>query len=434
MSTSEDLVRVVPTDDGLLLFGREEDLNAFDTAAGGGTRSLGSQAMAKAGVMLSGVSTIQEQSGRWMKLTDDAVEYMRTHGISVQDVTSGVLRKKDSPLVAGNGGEILKHLTFTKAGLATPAAPAALAAMATEQAIQLALEEIKDYLAEIDAKIDRLLVQPKVEMRGDLTGVAFALDEAEMLMEATGTVNEVAYQKVQSLSFELQKAQGQALAQLDQITRDITKHAGDADELAKVLRIATNDIPFWLKTLAQAISFSDRQSIIELTRVAESDPTTLESHRLGVKNARAARSQKISTALSSMLTAVQESGALNNLARVVHFGDAKRIHQAAEQVRQAVDGFAAHTGLDGVVATAQELTPWRTAAMGLLGDAATGAKQAGTQVKGVGVQVGGQVAGQVGQLNEKVQRRRLSSLQRRAEKLKGKLGKSGSEDSDGTED
>lgn len=399
-------------------------MSAFDSEAGGGTRRLGSQAMAKAGPLLTGVGTLQEQSGHWMKLTDEAVAFMRTHGISVQDVSTGVLRKKDSPFATGNGGEILKHLTFTKAGLTTPAAPAALAAMATQQAIQLALEDIKDYLAEIDAKLDRLLVQPKVEMRGDLTGVAFAVDEAEKLMEATGTVNEVTYQKVQSLTFELQKAQGQALAQLDQITRDITKHAGDADELAKVLRIATNDIPFWLKALAQAISFSDRQSIIELARVAEADPSTLEAHRLGVKNARESRSQKISAALSSMLSAIQESGALNNLARVIHFGDAKRIHQAAEQVRQAIDDFAVHTGLEGVVITAQELTPWKTAAKGLLDDAATGVKQAGAQVRGAGAQVGGQVADQVGQLNDKVQKRRLNSLQRRAEKLKGRLRQS----------
>lgn len=140
-----------------------------------------------------------------------------------------------------------------------------------------------------------------------------------------------------------------------------------------------------------------------------------------MKNARESRSQKISAALSSMLSAIQESGALNNLARVIHFGDAKRIHQAAEQVRQAIDDFAVHTGLEGVVITAQELTPWKTAAKGLLDEAATGVKQAGAQVRGAGAQVGGQVADQVGQLNDKVQKRRLNSLQRRAEKLKGRL-------------
>lgn len=68
-------------------------MSAFDSEAGGGTRRLGSQAMAKAGPLLTGVGTLQEQSGHWMKLTDEAVAFMRTHGISVQDVSTGVLRK-----------------------------------------------------------------------------------------------------------------------------------------------------------------------------------------------------------------------------------------------------------------------------------------------------------------------------------------------------
>lgn len=434
MSASDDLVRVVPTDDGILLFGQPQDLRAFDEAAPGRTRPLTSSTMARAGNLLGGIAQLQSRSGRWMELSEESVDFMRTHGISVSDVTSAVLRKKDSPITSGNGGEILKHLKFENAALLTPAAPQAMAAMAAQEAIQLALDEITDYLAVIDAKLDTLLKQPKIEMRGELGGLQLALEEAEQIFEATGTISSVTFAKVQNNTFELQKAQAHCLAQLDEITADIRKHADDTDELSKIMRRAAEEMPFWLRALAQAISFHDRQYVLELARMAEAEPEQLEAHRLGIRRARAARTQKIAQSLSGMIASIQDSGALNNLARVIHFGDAKRIHQAAEEVRQSIDTFAAHAELEGVAVTAAELTPWAVAARSLLDEAATGVKQAGIQVKDVGVQVGGQVAGQVGQLNEKVQKRRLSSLQRRAEKLKGKLGKSGSKDTDGTED
>jgi hypothetical protein len=434
MSTSDDLVRVVSTDDGILLFGQPQDLDAFDEAAPGRTRRLNSSNMARVGKMLSGIAQFQAQSGRWMELSEESVDFMRSHGISVSDVTSAVLRKKDSPITSGNGGEILKHLKFENAALLTPAAPQAMAAMAAQEAIQLALDEITDYLAVIDAKIDTLLKQPKIEMRGELGGLQLALEEAEQIFEATGTISSVTFAKVQNNTFELQKAQAHCLAQLDEITADIRKHAGDTDKLSTIMRRASDEMPFWLRALAQAISFHDRQYVLELARMAEAEPDQLDAHRVGIRQARAARTQKIAQSLSGMLASIQDSGALNNLARVIHFGDAKRIHQAAEEVRQAIDTFAAHAELEGVAVTAAELTPWAVAAKGLLDEAATGVRQAGTQVKDVGVQVGGQVAGQVGQLNEKVQQRRLSGLQRRAEKLKGKLGKPGSKDATGTDD
>lgn len=428
MTSSDDVMRVVPTDDGFLVFGQPQDLASFDSAAQGHSRPLSAQAMAKAGPLLTGVSQFQAQSGRWMKLTDESVGFMRSHGIKAADVTAGVLRRKDSPLLGGNGGKTLKHLNFQSAALATPAAPAALAAMATQQAIQMALDDITEFLERIDAKLDRVLKQPRVEMRGDLGGVAFALEEAEHIMATTGTMSDTTFRKVQTNTFELQRAQAHCLAQLDQITEDIRKDAGHADALSKVLRDATNDIPFWLKALAQAISLHDRQYLLELARVAAAEPDDLESHRLGIKNARAARTEKIGAALTGMLTSIQESGALGNLARVVNFGDAKRIHKAAEEVREAIDMFAAHAGIDGVALTAQELTPWAVAARGLLTETASTVKQTGARARQLGTAVAGQVGEQVEQVNERAQNRRLSSLQRRAEKLKQKMaGKDGSE-------
>ena len=104
---------------------------------------------------------------------------------------------------------------------------------------------------------------------------------------------------------------------------------------------------------------------------------------------------------------------LGNLSRVIHFGDAKRIHHAAEEVRVAIEGFASHAELDAVNATAVELVPWTAAARGVVDEAAAGAKQAGSEV-----------AGRLGGLNERIQERRLASLNRRAERLAARLGMS----------
>ncbi|RKX00736.1 hypothetical protein D9C01_12540, partial [Corynebacterium diphtheriae] len=116
---------------------------------------------------------------------------------------------------------------------------AALAAAATNNQIMAALDDIQDYLAVIDEKIDRLLKQRKLEIAGQLGGVVFAIEEAESVQESTGHVSAVTWSKVQQNSLILQQvlARGRVPSSPPWPTRVIAAKS-DVGKLAKVIGAA----------------------------------------------------------------------------------------------------------------------------------------------------------------------------------------------------
>lgn len=79
-----------------------------------------------------------------------------------------------------------------------------LATMATQYALEAALDEITAYLEVIDAKLDQLLKQRKTETLGQLGGIAMAIEEANAIYNETDGVSLVTWSKVQ---FALQTMQ-----------------------------------------------------------------------------------------------------------------------------------------------------------------------------------------------------------------------------------
>lgn len=171
------------------------------------------------------------QSGRWVKLdrqSHEAVKAAQKAGMG--KVLSGVLR--------GDKGRIIKHLKFedlAKGAALTPAAPAVMGAMATQYALEAALDDITAYLETIDLKLDQLLKQRKTETLGQIGGVSLAIDEAAAILDETGTVSPVTWSKVQATSLALQTMQAEAVAQLQAVAENVTTAGGDVDKAAKAL-------------------------------------------------------------------------------------------------------------------------------------------------------------------------------------------------------
>lgn len=162
MAQTRETVAVFEAEDGVLLLGSETALELFDTGLDVVSKPLSTKHLARAvGYTGTAGGKLIAESGRWVKLTSESAAIAKASVGGAEKLTSGVFRK--------NNGEIFKHVRFenvSKVGALTPAAPAVLGAMATQYAIESALDGIAAYLEEIDRKLDQLLKQHKTKTLG----------------------------------------------------------------------------------------------------------------------------------------------------------------------------------------------------------------------------------------------------------------------------
>lgn len=397
--TTRGTIAVVDDGDGVLLLGSEGQLSALDQYVDLKPRRPSGFILSRAGNALGAVAGLQASSGRWLKLDGESAALLLKKGIL--NPGAGVVR--------GDKGRILKHLKFENAALLTPAAPAALSAMATQAALEAALDDIQQYLAAIDAKLDRLLKQRKVEVLGQLGGVTLSIDEAHSLYTHTGRISAVTWSKVQANSLALQTMQAEAVAQLDALADNLRDQTGDIDGSAQVLADVREDAPFWLGVLARCMALQDRQYVIELARVSDEDPDHLEAHHDGIKTARADRAQRIGQRLKAIRESVEGCADLSNLDRVANPFNSKRITSGANSVNQTITEFAEHAALDLTAHDHLETVTWGSAAKAVVGDIGSRAGAAG-----------GHVAGQARGVGVRLQERREEALASKLQKIRNK--------------
>ncbi len=399
-------IAVFDAGDGLLLFGSESALAMFDAEAAVPARPISRKDLARLGGQAGGgASKLMEQGGRWVKLTADSAKDARAVG-GVDKLTSGVLR--------GDKGQILKHLNFENLGrgaVLTPAAPAVLGAMATQYALEAALDDITAYLETIDRKLDQLLRQRKTETLGEIGGVTLAIDEAAAIYSHTGVVSGVTWSKVEGLAFTLQRMQWEAVEQLHEVAKNVQSAAGDADKSAKALAQAQEDAEFWLGVLARAIALQDRYYVLELARVAAEDVMQLETHRQGIAVARADRVRRITHGLQAVSGAVISAAALSNAAKVANPIAAPKVARHANGLSVGMSSFAEHANLElGVLGVVDE-TRWARAARELAGEASSAVVAGGS-----GAAARARAAGQA------LAQRRDEKVLRRARKIEERRG------------
>ncbi|TLP75587.1 hypothetical protein [Nesterenkonia sphaerica] len=398
-TSDQETIAVVDDGDGVLLLGAEEQLGALDKLTGVNVRRPSSFTLSRASNALGAVTGLQAASGRWLKLDSESAVFLQKNGIL--SVKAGVVRR-------GNG-QILKHLKFENAALLTPAAPAALSAMATQAALEAALQDIQQYLVSIEAKLDKLLKQRKVEVLGQLGGVTLAIDEAHSLYLHTGRISAVTWSKVQANSLALQTMQSEAVAQLEELADRLKEQIGDIDGSAQVLADVREDAPFWLGVLARCMALQDRQYMIELARVSDEEPDQVEAHHEGIKRARLERAQRISQRLASIRESVEGCAELSNLERVTSPISTRRITSGANEVNQTITDFAEHVALDLTAHDHLDAVPWGTAVKAVIDDVGSRAGAAG-----------GHVAGQAKGVTARLRERREEALESKLEKLRSK--------------
>lgn len=339
-------IELISDGDGLAVFGSQTAIERFLVSEGlpsqAGLQRLGSVLNAAAGAAQAG-SELAGNSACWMKLTKESAHLVGKHGLrrsSTTGLSTGVLR--------GNKGQIKGFVEFAKGPgsvLGNPARLAAVAGIMAQFAMQQAMDEITDYLATIDAKVDEVLRAQKDAVVADMIGVDFVIEEAMTIREHVGRVSEVTWSKVQATSTAIARTQGYALRQLDALAEKVERQA-KIGELAKTAKEAESKVREWLAVLACCIQLQDALAVLELDRVLDSTPEELDQHRLALRAARQNRLEHMSRCTEHLMASMNAAAGTANNKVLLHPNTARVVVHSGNHVATNVVDFQVCLGIE----------------------------------------------------------------------------------------
>lgn len=212
-------------------------------------------------------------------------------------------------------------------------------------AMQQTIDEITDYLAAIDEKLDAVLLAHVDAVWADLIGVGFDIEEAMTLREHGGRVNEVTWSKVQDTSATIARSQAYALRQLDGLADKLERNTKIGD-LAKAAEEAESKAQGWLAVLARCFQLQDAIAVLELDRVLDVAPADLDAHRLGLKAARQKRLDTIARSTEVLMARMDVAAGTANTKVLLHPTKSPAVVQSREHVATAVAEFHGPLGIE----------------------------------------------------------------------------------------
>ncbi|MFF2488045.1 hypothetical protein ACFVSU_16690 [Microbacterium sp. NPDC058062] len=381
LETSGDDLQMISDGDGLVVIGAPAAVELFVASAGVPSRELDlrplNSAVAKSGSALQTASEVSANAGRWMKLTEESARaaqsanlVQRSGGQFVQATTRGA------------NGQFAKNLQFVAkpgAMLTNPAMLAGVGGIMAQYAMQQQMEEITEYLAKIDAKVDDILRAQKDAVLADMIGVELMLDEAMVVRAEVGRVSEVTWSKVQGSAATIARTQAYALRQLDGLAEKLENETKMGD-LAELSKQAQDTVIEWLAVLARCFQLQDAMAVLEIDRVLDSSPDEIDSHRLALHTARQRRQDAISKATSQLVSRMDAAATRANAKVLLNPVSAKVVVNASNEVASGVRDLHLTLGLaderDFV-----EARRWSAAAADVR-DAMVGASKDGLQAAG----------------------------------------------------
>ena len=252
----------------------------------------------------------------------------------------------------------------------------------TQLALQQAMDEITDYLAKIDQKLDDVLRAQKDAVLADMIGVDLVIEEAMTVREHVGRVSEVTWSKVQGTGMTTARTQAYALRQLDALADKVESKAKIA-ELADASEEAGAKVQEWLAVLARCFQLQDAIAVLELDRVLDAAPDELDRHRLALRAARQQRMDLISRSTGRLMARLDEAASTANAKVLLHPVKAPAIVRSSNHVATSVIELDGHLGIErnrGLLATrrwVEAVSDVRDKALESGADAAGAAKRRG---------------------------------------------------------
>jgi hypothetical protein len=339
-------IQLISDGDALAVIGDQAAVEGFLAAEGLpakdlGLRRLRSTLSAGAGVAQA-ASEIAANSGCYLKVTPESARLISKYGLrksAETGLSTGVLK--------GDSGQIKGFIQFADGGsrLTSPALLAGAAGLMAQLAMQEAMDEIIDYLATIDEKLDDVLRAQENAVWADMIGVGFDIDEAMTIREHTGRVSEVTWSKMHGASRTIGRTQAYALGELDDLAKKMERTSKIGD-LAKVAKEVESKVRGWLVVLARSFQLQDAIAVLELDRVLDASPEDLNGHRLGLKASRKQRLDAIAQTTARLMARMDAAAGAANTKVLLHPTTSPALVQSREDVATAVADFHGRLGIE----------------------------------------------------------------------------------------
>lgn len=338
-------VELISDGDGLAVIGKPTAVERFLASVGlanAESPSVGAVFSAGSSVAQAG-SEVAANSGRWLKLTEESAQAVQQFGLTPTK-TPGV-----SHAMVGDPGNIKQWIQVVKAPgsmVTNPAMLAGAAGIMAQFAMQQQMDEITDYLAIIDEKLDGVLRSQTNQVLARLDGVDLAVREAMSIREAVGRVSEVTWSKVQDSAQTIHETQGYALRQMGDLADKIEEKSSNIGDLVEVVKDAEGEVTTWLVALARCFKLHDAVGVLELDRVLDSSPVDLDQHRLGLQSARHDRLELISERTEYLMGRMNEAVRMANSKVLFNPKQSPTVVRSSNDVATGVHEFHVLLGIE----------------------------------------------------------------------------------------
>ncbi|KOV51230.1 hypothetical protein ADL00_41250 [Streptomyces sp. AS58] len=340
-------IQLISDGDGLAVIGNATDVERFLVSEGLSSRDLGLQRLKTVfdtgATLAQAGSEISANSGRWVKLTPQSAQLVKKYGLRESSKTG-----LSTGVVKGHKGQIRGFVEFANAPrslLTNPAILANAGRIMAQVAMQQTMDEITDYLAVIDKKVDDVLRAQKDAVLARMIGVGFVIEEAMTIREKRSRVDEVTWSKVQTAPATIAETQAYALRQLDALADEMESKTKIGD-LAATAKEAEDRVREWLAVLARCFQLQDAIAVLELDRVLDVSPEELNGHRLGLKAARQDRLEHISRSTDRLVARMNVAAGTANARVLLHPTKSPAVVQASNHVATGVYDFHGRLGIE----------------------------------------------------------------------------------------
>ncbi|MDT3443588.1 hypothetical protein [Pseudofrankia sp. BMG5.37] len=340
-------IQLISDGDGLAVIGNATDVDRFLVSEGLSSKDLGLQRLKSVvgtgAVVAQAGSEIAANSGRWVKLTRESAQLVNKYRLRESSKTG-----LSTGVVKGYKGQVRGFVEFEKGSrtlLTNPAILASAAGIMAQVAMQQTMDEITDYLATIDEKVDDVLRAQKDAVLARMIGVGFVIEEAMTVREERGRVDEVTWSKVQAAPATIAETQAYVLRQLDALAEKMERKT-KIDDLATTAKEAESMVREWLAVLARCFQLQDAITVLELDRVLDASPEELNGHRLGLKAARQNRLEHISRSTERLVARMNAAAGTANAKVLLHPTKSPAVVQSSNHVATSVYDFHGRLGIE----------------------------------------------------------------------------------------
>ncbi|SCG51368.1 hypothetical protein GA0070623_1920 [Micromonospora rifamycinica] len=345
--TLENEIELVSDGDGLAVIGHPATVDRFLTGERLPSKDLGfrriSSTLRTGSTLAKSGSEIAEHSGRWVQLTAESAQAMKKYNL-MKGSGDGISRA-----VLTDRGKITGLLEIVQKNprtlLTNPAVLTGVAGLMTQLAMQQTMDQITDYLAVIDAKVDAVLRAQTDAVVADMIGVELVIDEALTIRERVGRVSEVTWSKVQTTPIPLARTQAYALRQMDAIAEKLESQTKVGD-LVRTTSEAEIKVQEWLAVLARCFQLQDAVAVLEIDRVLDASPEDLEEHRVAIRIARRHRLDLISRSTERLLARMDAAAGTANAKVLLNPTTSRAVVHSTNRVGTAVVEFHGRLGID----------------------------------------------------------------------------------------